>query len=449
MKLKTALVILAAAFIMTGCAKKTYESGSGAVEAKESAAAAEASGGELNETETKVELTEEELNEFTEKFATGGEYFGFLLPEYRSPEEIKWDRVIAYKWNQVISYRSEGVNEEDLSDEEKREFYGGNYPHWFWDDSVVRKSDLKEYIKKHTGLDYCPEPEDVPLWKYNEKYDSFLISAKLWENGSPLYSGKFVSGTREGDLYELRFRPDNEGWLKALYAKDRIITFVKSGDDLIIKSNIFAKDEQSDQTSEKEFALYDELIQEVGEVIKYARAHEEYELPAGISDLFYRRYYLEDEALGYCEKDIDDDGVCELFIGSLDQYENYPPSFCGAIYDMFTVKDGELFHVISAYSERDRYYLCENGVIENESSNSAADSLWFFYRLNSGKLDFIEGLYTIGGMDSDGNWISSTYYKNDSAEQEVTDPNVELYSFDSLDFAKYKYREIDFTPFGE
>lgn len=85
-KIKTALVILAAAFFMAGC------------------------GGESTE-----DLTDSELKEFTNRFDSNGELFGFLLPEYESPEEIRWDRVVAYRWTYYISYKATG-NGEYLTD---------------------------------------------------------------------------------------------------------------------------------------------------------------------------------------------------------------------------------------------------------------------------------------------------------------------------------------------
>ena len=111
-KIKTALVILAAAFFMAGC------------------------GGESTE-----DLTDSELKEFTNRFDSNGELFGFLLPEYESPEEIRWDRVVAYRWNYYISYKATG-NGEYLTDEEKMEFYGTTEMQVFWEDSVIRRSKL-------------------------------------------------------------------------------------------------------------------------------------------------------------------------------------------------------------------------------------------------------------------------------------------------------------------
>lgn len=422
-KIKTALVILAAAFFMAGC------------------------GGESTE-----DLTDSELKEFTNWFDSNGELFGFLLPEYESPEEIRWDRVVAYRWNYYISYKATG-NGEYLTDEEKMEFYGTTEKQVFWEDSVIRRSKLAEYIKRHTGLDYCPEPEDVPCWKYNEKYDCYLVSANLWETYSPMFGGEFVSGTKTGNLYELRYRPDNEDWPNALHAMDRIITFEKSDDDILIKSNRFVEDGQGKRISGTDPSVYDELIRDIGEAIKSRENKSIYDggvVPNGLSDALRYGMNSEDSSIGYCKKDIDGDGVCELLIGICDLKEpdDHKVDY-DEIYDMYTVIDGEFKHVFSAFSERYRYYLCENGAIAHENSTSAADSLWFFYRYHGGKLDFIEGLYTALRSEDDSMRYCMFYRKDGAEEYEVTDPNVEIGSFDSLDFAKYKYQKIDYTPFAE
>jgi len=106
-------------------------------------------------------------------------------------------------------------------------------------DTAVKRTELTKFIKEHTGLDITVDAKDVPSWGYNEKYDVFLIGANPWGDDSPLFEGKFVSGTKAGDTYTLKFHPDTENFDDK--QPDRVIIFEKSGDKLVIKSNKLEK----------------------------------------------------------------------------------------------------------------------------------------------------------------------------------------------------------------
>ena len=60
-------------------------------------------------------------------------------------------------------------------------------------------------------------------------------------------------------------------------------------------------------------------------------------------------------------------------------------------------------------------------------------------------MELIEGLYT--RLDSE--LVTHMYYNDGSKESEVDDSVVGMYSFDSPDFAKYKYQKIDYIPIIE
>ena len=248
MKIKNALLLFATAMAITGCSAipvnigsdnsetqddvatvaTTAENDSEDVETQDDAAIAETS------DETTVEgeaVSDAELEEFTKLFNFMDLNFGFLYPEYKSPEEIKWDQVFGYPGE---------LMEEKLSDEERIELFGTTEadPMESW---VVKNENLTNFIKKKTGLDVKVDPKDVPSWEYNEKYDVFLIPDNPWGQDTPLADGKFVSGTKNGNLYELTFQPNNESWDEETKQPDRVITFEKSGDDIVIKSNKILK----------------------------------------------------------------------------------------------------------------------------------------------------------------------------------------------------------------
>ncbi|WP_026667790.1 hypothetical protein [Butyrivibrio sp. AE2005] len=154
----------------------------------------------------------------------------------------------------------------------------------------------------------------------------------------------------------------------------------------------------------------------------------------------------DDVTVGYFIKDIDGDGIDELFFGSCrnDDNEYYSSPFDCVIYDMFAIRGGKLTHVFSG-AERSRYYLCENGAIANEGASSASETVWSFYKYHEGELELIEGLYTC--LDSE--LTEHMYYTDGSKESEVDDSVVGMYSFDFRDFAKYKYQKIDYIPIIE
>lgn len=248
------MMILATTMAITGCTPISTENITEALGTQEESASddasveAEAASTETTEKTTEAEaeaaaveaakavgepVSDEELSTLTKMFVDiySERYFGFLWPEYSSPEEIKWD--------QVIGYRVDGLTEDEhkLSDEEKMEFYNTTDIEDYIVDTVVRKDKLIKYIKDHTGLDVSIDAKDVPAWTYNEKYDSFLIRDNPWGQDSPLFDGKFVSGTKAGDTYTLTFQPNNENLDEGGKQPERIITFTKSGDNLVFKSN--------------------------------------------------------------------------------------------------------------------------------------------------------------------------------------------------------------------
>ncbi|MEE3471507.1 MAG: hypothetical protein VZR24_12670 [Butyrivibrio hungatei] len=252
MKIKRVLLIFAATLAVTGCAPSVEgiteslglqeESVSGDVSVEDEAASSETTEDTTEAEASAVEaakaegepVSDEELSTFTKMFLDeGGEYFGFLWPEYNSPEEIKWD--------QVIAYRVDGLTEDEgkLPDEEKMELYGTTDIEGSIVDTAVKRTELTKFIKEHTGLDITVDAKDVPSWGYNEKYDVFLIGANPWGDDSPLFEGKFVSGTKAGDTYTLKFHPDTENFDDK--QPDRVIIFEKSGDKLVIKSNKLEK----------------------------------------------------------------------------------------------------------------------------------------------------------------------------------------------------------------
>ena len=92
----------------------------------------------------------------------------------------------------------------------------------------------------------------------------------------------------------------------------------------------------------------------------------------------YRRN-TELSEIGFALFDLDRNGQEELIISD-------PSKF---VYDVYTISNNKAVHLFAS-GERNYYILYENGYIENQWSGSAATSGHDFYKLNDGKLDFIE-----------------------------------------------------------
>lgn len=93
----------------------------------------------------------------------------------------------------------------------------------------------------------------------------------------------------------------------------------------------------------------------------------------------YRRNSALSE-IGFALIDLDGNGQEELIISDVNS---------AFVYDLFTISGGKLSHLFHS-GERYCYYLRENGYIENQWSGSAVTNGHDFYKINDGKLDFIE-----------------------------------------------------------
>lgn len=92
----------------------------------------------------------------------------------------------------------------------------------------------------------------------------------------------------------------------------------------------------------------------------------------------YRRN-AELSEIGFALIDLDGNGQEELIISD-------PSKF---VYDLYTISNGKAVHLFDS-GERYSYSLCENGVVKNSWSGSAVTHGQDFYKLNDGKLDFVE-----------------------------------------------------------
>ncbi len=164
MKTKCLLPILAAALIVSGCSSSvsspdSQSTDSGSVAENEESQTGGGTQGEASDddsdkkdaesSEPGEELSADELSEFTDLFNTM-EYYGFLEDSFNSPEEIDWEKVL--KLGAGIS--SDNCSEEEINDYLKAANRSSLTEYEKL--SVIKKSDLADFIKRHTGKDLMP-----------------------------------------------------------------------------------------------------------------------------------------------------------------------------------------------------------------------------------------------------------------------------------------------------
>ena len=123
--------------------------------------------------------------------------------------------------------------------------------------------------------------------------------------------------------------------------------------------------------------LYGEVIQTLVTAVEENWEPDQLEA-AGLS-VMYRARSATGEAgrIGYTYRDLDSDGIEELLIG-----ENAEGDWKGIIFDVYTMVDRKIAHVVSGW-DRNRYFLVSDGaLLINEYSSGAFESGWTVYSLN-------------------------------------------------------------------
>ena len=144
---------------------------------------------------------------------------------------------------------------------------------------------------------------------------------------------------------------------------------------------------------------------------------------------------------GYLIKDIDGNGIEELIFG---ENANEPEDIWnGIIFDIYTISDGELVHVLTGW-ERKRCYFCENGMIAEEGSSGAGNSNYSYFTFEESKLHLVESVIYDGVKDADHPWFYSTEseYNAENAEPISEERALEIRE-------KYVYEHPVFIPFAE
>ena len=147
------------------------------------------------------------------------------------------------------------------------------------------------------------------------------------------------------------------------------------------------------------------------------------------------------EISGYLIEDIDGNGIDELIFG--ENGNNPDDMWDGVVYEIYTTYNGKPVRVLKGW-ERNRYFLCENGMLANEGSSGAGNSSYSYFTYEESKLHLVEAVIYDGMRDADHPWFYSTKSEYDAEDAE---PISEERAMEIMD--KYVYEHPVFIPFAE
>lgn len=147
------------------------------------------------------------------------------------------------------------------------------------------------------------------------------------------------------------------------------------------------------------------------------------------------------DQVGYVYYDVNVDGIDELIIGEISD-----DNTAGIIYDMYTMVDRQPAHVVSGW-DRNRYYVSNGGMIENEYSDSANSSGMSVYILESNSTDFTFqiGIKYDGDENADKPWFIAHTKKGDDYNWESCTED----EYNDVDKRFADHLKLDYTPFSK
>lgn len=184
----------------------------------------------------------------------------------------------------------------------------------------------------------------------------------------------------------------------------------------------------------EEPVVENEFYQKLISAVRKCIAGEEVEMPEEY-DFSVAIHMFPGDTLGYFIEDIDGDGTEELVIGDTWGEDH---TF---IYNIYTMSGGELVRVADGW-DRNRYYLCENGMIANEGSSGAANSSYAYFTFDGTELHLIESIIYDGFKNPENPWFYSTESVYDA---EYAEPVSEEQAREIM--SRYVYKKLSFIPF--
>ncbi len=193
-----------------------------------------------------------------------------------------------------------------------------------------------------------------------------------------------------------------------------------------------AQENNSDEEIIEKPAIDNDLYEELIAAAERCVREEDYEAPEAYG--FSVIICMGRCSVGYRIEDIDGNGTEELIFGEIWGDDT-------VIYDIYTVSEGELVHVLNGW-DRNRYYLCENGMIANEGSGGAAHSNYAYFTFDGASLHLAEAVIYDGDKDRENPWFYSeeSQYDAEYAEPISAERAAEIIN-------QYVYCDRTFIPF--
>ena len=119
--------------------------------------------------------------------------------------------------------------------------------------------------------------------------------------------------------------------------------------------------------------------------------------------------------VGYAFKDLDKDGIPELFIAGL----NTDDTARSTVYDIYTLIGGVPSR-LAVSTEQERFFLCTDNALFCSGSRGSGRSHAFIYRFSNNSLKAVEGYMScFTGSDRDGYYYQSGAYSPDPRDGDV------------------------------
>ncbi len=307
--------------------------------------------------------------------------------------------------------------------ETEKIYYLGSPIYLLW---IASYDDLREYGDLPIIENYCA------LGFHRPDINAEQLTVDQQPTLYPLVRMKFDSTTSiEGvmDWFGERGQP-----LETFYYKISDCTKNLTGEIEEFQSDSNIPDDQTNENNKLSItgcSQYDDILQKYIDGFRAGWDQGDF----SENGLCYLAAHQDLSTAGYYLKDIDGNGVDELFISG------NTVGYTGMFWDLYTLS-GDNAVLVTTSGERDRYYLCVDNTIANENSGSAFLSGWVYYDLIGSQLSIKESVNYDGFYNESAPWFYS-----DSAEHGDYSTSIsedEAYAIRN----SYEYTDIPYITFA-